>query len=238
MKLDLLAIGVHPDDVELGCAGTLIMHIRKGKTAGILDLTRGELGSRGTAEIRDRESEDACRIIGASIRENLRLADGFFENNKESQLRLIHVIRKYKPEIVLCNATTDRHPDHGRSAELVEDACFYSGLLKIETELNGVQQEAWRPHIILHYIQDRYMKPDIVVDVTSAWELKMQSIQAHTSQFYSSGSGEAETYIASKIFWDNITTRAMELGRNCGFTYAEGFTCRRTLGIENLSNLF
>ncbi len=238
MKLDILAIGVHPDDIELGCAGTLISHIQKGKQTGLLDLTRGELGSRGNADIRDAESEKAKKIIGAAVRENLNLADGFFENNRESQIKLIQVIRKYQPEIILCNAIHDRHPDHGRSAQLVEDASFYAGLLKIETSLNGTAQIPWRPKIVLHYIQDRYIKPDIVVDITSTWEKKMESVMAHASQFYSENSTEPETYIASKQFLENVASRHMEFGRTCGFTFAEGFTCGRIMGITNLFELF
>lgn len=238
MKLDILAIGVHPDDIELGCAGTLISHIQKGKQTGLLDLTRGELGSRGNADIRDAESEKAKKIIGAAVRENLNLADGFFENNRESQIKLIQVIRKYQPEIILCNAIHDRHPDHGRSAQLVEDASFYSGLLKIETSLNGTAQIPWRPKIVLHYIQDRYIKPDIVVDISATWEKKMESVMAHASQFYSENSTEPETYIASKHFLENVASRHMEFGRTCGFTFAEGFTCGRIMGITNLFELF
>lgn len=234
MKLDILAIGVHPDDIELGCAGTLISHIQRGKTIGLLDLTRGELGSRGTTDIRNAESEKAKIIIGAVVRENLNLADGFFENNQESQIKLIKVIRKYQPEIILCNAIHDRHPDHGRSAQLVEDACFYSGLIKIETENDGISQAAWRPKIVLHYIQDRYIRPDIVVDISETWDKKMESVMAHASQFYSENSSEPETYIASKQFLENVTSRHMEFGRSCGFTFAEGFTCGRIMGINNL----
>jgi bacillithiol biosynthesis deacetylase BshB1 len=238
MKLDILAIGVHPDDIELGCGGTLVAHIKKGKTVGLLDLTRGELGSRGTVDIRDAESEKAKNIIGAVVRENLNLADGFFENNQESQIKLIQLIRKYKPEIILCNAVHDRHPDHGRSAELVEDACFYSGLIKIITEENGIAQTAWRPKIVLHYIQDRYIIPDIVVDISATWDKKMESVLAHASQFYSENSTEPETYIASKQFLETVTSRHMEFGRSCGFTFAEGFTCGRIMGITNLFELF
>jgi len=237
MKIDILAIGVHPDDVELGCGGTLITHIQKGKSVGILDLTRGELGSRGTAEIRDAESEKAKNVIGAVIRENLHLADGFFENNKDAQIKLVEVIRKYQPEIILCNAITDRHPDHGRSAQLVEDACFYSGLHKIETTINGEIQKPWRPKIVLHYIQDRYIHPDIVVDISKVWDKKMESIMAHASQFYNENSDEPDTYIASSSFLENVTARHMEFGRTCGFKYAEGFTCNRIMGTDNLFHL-
>ncbi|MBC8173172.1 MAG: bacillithiol biosynthesis deacetylase BshB1 [Chitinophagales bacterium] len=237
MKLDILAFGVHPDDVELGCGGTLISQIQKGYTVGIIDLTRGELGTRGTPEIRDAESLKAKEIIGAVIRENLQLRDGFFQNDEASQIKTLGMIRKYQPEIILCSAIYDRHPDHGRASQLIEDAVFLSGLLKIKTIMDGEQQDPWRPKNIYHYIQDRYIKPDFVVDVSSVWDKKMQSIQAHASQFFQIDADEPNTYIASKVFWENITSRAMESGRACGFLYAEGFTCNKTIGATNIFHL-
>lgn len=237
MKLDILAFGAHPDDVELGCGGTLISQIKKGNSAGVIDLTRGELGSRGTPEIRDKEAIAAQMIMGCAVRENAGLRDGFFKNDEESQLRVIYYIRKYQPEIVFCNATFDRHPDHGRSASLVEDACFLSGLIKIETFDNGVMQKAHRPKIVLHYIQDRTMKPDIVVDITDFWEAKMDSVKAHKSQFYDPASNEPETYIASKGFLNGVEDRAVEMGRSCGFRYAEGFVSKRVLGVRDIFHL-
>ena len=238
MKLDILAFGVHPDDVELGCAGTLISHIAKGKTAGIIDLTRGELGSRGTPEIRDRESITAKNVIGAAIRENLNLEDGFFQNNLQSQLKVIQAIRKYQPDIIFCNAIRDRHPDHGRASSLIEEAWFLSGLIKIETTDGNNKQEPWRSRIVLHYIQDRFIQPDIVVDVSTVWEKKMESIQAHASQFYNGNTNDPPTYIASKEFWENISSRAMEMGRPCGFLYGEGFTAAKYIGIKNIFELY
>src|ERR1035437_9510045 len=184
MKLDIFAIGAHPDDVELSCAGTILKHIALGKKCGILDLTAGELGTRGSAELRLTEATNAAKILGVSVRDNLKIADGFFKNDKEHQLEIIKKIREYQPEIVLCNAVSDRHPDHGRSAALVSEACYYSGLIRIETKLNGVNQQAWRPKAVYHYIQDRQLKPDFVVDVTSFFEKKMEAIQAFKSQFY------------------------------------------------------
>jgi len=238
MKLNVLAFGAHPDDAELSCSGTLISQIRKGNTAGIIDLTRGELGSRGTAEIRDQEGEDARKIIGASIRENLNLEDGFFRNDRETQMKAITVIRKFQPEYILCNATDDRHPDHGRAAKLIEDAVFLAGLIKIETTENGTPQNLWRPKMVLHYIQDRYINPDIVIDISDVWEQRMESIKAHRSQFYDPNSNEPETYVASKIFFEMIESRAREMGRSSGFKFAEGYTCGRMFGIKDLTQLY
>ncbi|MEZ5014541.1 MAG: bacillithiol biosynthesis deacetylase BshB1 [Chitinophagales bacterium] len=237
MKLDILAFGAHPDDVELSCSGTLLMEIHKGKKAGIIDLTAGEMGSRGTAEIRAHEAEDARKILGAEMRRNLHLPDAQFENNHANRLEVIRMIRAYRPTYVLCNAIGDRHPDHGRSAQLVEEACFLSGLIKIETEWEGNAQIAYRPQLVLHYIQDRYIHPDIVIDISAVWEQRMESIRAHRSQFYDPDSGEPETYISSKGFFDGIERRAREMGRSCGYMYAEGFTCNRILGAHYLSDL-
>ncbi len=238
MKLDILAFGAHPDDVELSCSGTLLHQITNGNTAGIVDLTRGELGSRGTTAIRDQEALKAAEILGITVRHNLDLPDGFFENNRDSQIKAVELIRRYKPDIVLCNATDDRHPDHGRAAKLVEDACFLAGLMKIETAPDGRLQEAWRPRLVLHYIQDRYLRPDIVVDISPYWEKRMESILAHASQFYDPHSSEPETYIASKGFFEMIDTRAREMGRANGFKYAEGFTCSRVLGVKDIASVF
>lgn len=237
MKLDILAIGVHPDDVELSCAGTLLKHIALEKKCGILDLTCGELGTRGSGELRLKEAANAAKILGVSVRDNLKMADGFFKNDAEHQLEIIKKIRQYQPEIVICNAITDRHPDHGRSSALVSEACFYSGLLRIETELNGVKQQHWRPKVVYHYIQDRHVKPDFIVDVTPYVETKMQSIKAYSSQFYNPNSKEPESPISMRSFFDFIESRMRTLGRDAGFEYAEGFTTERTIGVQNLFDL-
>lgn len=238
MKLHILAIGAHPDDVELGCAGTLITQVKLGHQVGILDLTRGETGTRGTPEIRDAESIAAAAIIGAAVRENLGLPDGFIDQSREQKMALIRVLRKYQPDIVIGNAMDDRHPDHGNAATLIEEACFLSGLAKITTDINGEVQQHWRPRLVLHYIQDRYLQPDIVMDITPVMDQKMASILAHKSQFFDPSSNEPETYIASKGFLDNIPARAMEHGRPCGFTYGEAFTCKKYIGVNNILNIF
>jgi bacillithiol biosynthesis deacetylase BshB1 len=237
MKLDMLAFGAHPDDIELGCAGALILAAKAGKKTGMVDLTRGELGTRGNADIRAAEAEEARKILGATVRENLALRDGFFENNEASRLAVIKILRKYQPDIVFCNAIFDRHPDHGKAAQLVEDAGFLSGLAKIETTENGTPQLPFRPRLILHYIQDRMMKPDIVIDVTEVWQQRMQSILAHKSQFYNPASNEPDTYIASKQFLETLDDRAAEFGRSCGFKLAEGFVCKRVMGVADLFSL-
>lgn len=238
MKLDILAFGAHPDDVELGCSGTLLKEIHHGRTAGIIDLTRGELGSRGTAEIRAAEAIAAARILGCSIRENLGLEDGFFEHDKSSRIRVIEMIRKYRPDVVLCNALDDRHSDHGRAGELVEAAAFLSGLVKIETFHDGELQQPWRPRLVLHYMQDRWIQPDIVVDITEFWDQRMASIQAHRSQFFDPESQEPSTYISSRNFFDSIEGRAREVGRFAQFTYGEGFSAKRTIGVSSLLDLW
>lgn len=237
MKLDILAIGVHPDDVELSCAGTLLKHIALGKTAGILDLTRGELGTRGSAELRTKEANASAKILGLSVREQLTMPDGFFENNESYQREIIKMIRKYQPEIVLCNAVSDRHPDHGRAAKLTADACFYSGLIKIETELDGKKQAAWRPKVVYHYIQDHYLKPDFVVDITAHFDKKMESVMAFSSQFFDPSSKEPETPISSKNFRDYIIAKHAMMGRSINVEYAEGFTVSRAIGVKNLFDL-
>jgi N-acetylglucosamine malate deacetylase 1 len=237
MKLDILAIGVHPDDVELSCSGTLLKHIAMGKVCGILDLTSGELGTRGSGPLRLEEAAAAAKILGVVVRDNLGMADGFFENNKEHQLRIIQKIREYQPEIILCNAVSDRHPDHGRAAKLVSEACFYSGLIKLESELNGKKQEAWRPKAVYHYIQDRQMKPDFVVDVTAFVDKKMEAIRAFKSQFYNPGSNEPESPISVKNFFDVVLGKMSVYGRDAGYDYAEGFVTERTIGVKDLFDL-
>ena len=237
MKLDILAFGAHPDDVELGCAATIAKEISLGKKVGIVDLTRGELGTRGSAELRDKEAANAAGILGVTVRENLGFADGFFKNDKEHQLEVIKMIRKYQPEIVLCNAIDDRHIDHPKGSQLVSDACFLSGLLKIATELDGAQQEKWRPKQVYHYIQWKNIEPDFVIDVTGFMDKKISSVMAYSSQFFDPKSSEPETPITSKNFTDSIEYRAKDLGRLIGVDYAEGFTSERYVAIENFSKL-
>lgn len=237
MKIDILAIGVHPDDVELSCSGTILKHIAQGKKVGILDLTIGELGSRGSGELRLVEAANSAKLLGVEFRENIGLADGFFENDKESQLAIIKMIRKYQPEVVLANAVRDRHPDHGRASKLISDACFYSGLLKIETNLEGEQQTHWRPKAVYHYIQDRLIKPDFVVDVSEFLDKKIASIQCFSSQFYNPESKEPKTPISGEEFFDFIKGRMMQFGREIGVQYAEGFTAERYIGVEDLLGL-
>jgi bacillithiol biosynthesis deacetylase BshB1 len=238
-KLDILVLSVHPDDAELGCAGTLLKHIALGKKAGIIDLTRGELGTRGTPAIREQEAEAAAKILGLTLRENLGLPDGFFQNTIEYQLKVIEVIRKYKPEIIITNAYHDRHPDHGRASELVETSVFLSGLRKIETHENGVLQDVWRPNVLLHFIQDRYIEPDIVIDVTEHWDKKIASMLAFGSQFFNPEwkEDEPQTYISSPEFIKTVEGRGREFGKIIQVQYAEGFTSRRILGVDNLFNL-
>jgi N-acetylglucosamine malate deacetylase 1 len=237
MKLDILAIGVHPDDVELSCAGTILKHIELGKTVGILDLTLGELGTRGNATIRTQEAMHAASIIGVSVREQLNMADGFFENNETNQRLIIEVIRKYQPELILCNAISDRHPDHGRAAKLTTDACFYSGLLKVETKENTTTQKPWRPKAVYHYIQDNFIEPDFVIDVTAYNDKKMESIMAYSSQFFDPNSKEPQTPISSKNFIDYINAKARLFGRSINVDFAEGFTVNRYMGVNNLFDL-
>jgi bacillithiol biosynthesis deacetylase BshB1 len=238
IKLDILVLPVHPDDAELGCAGTILKHIAGGKKVGIADLTRGELGTRGSAEIREQEAAESGRILGLSARENIGIADGFFENTKEDQLKVIETIRKYQPEIIITNAYHDRHPDHGRANELVEASAFLSGLRKIETYFNGELQQAWRPGLVLHFIQDNYIKPDILVDVTDYWDKKIESILAYGSQFYNpEWEDEPQTYISSPEFIQVIEARAREFGKSIQVKFAEGFTSRKILGVDSLFDL-
>lgn len=237
-KLDILAIGVHPDDVELSASGTILKHIALGKKVGILDLTRGELGTRGTAELRTQEAMKASKILGLTVREQLTMADGFFENNETHVKQIIQIIRQYQPEIVLCNAISDRHPDHGRSAKLAADACFYSGLIKIETkDSNGNIQPAWRPKAVYHYIQEQYIEPDFVIDITPYMDKKMESIMAYSSQFYNPNSKEPVTPIAVANYMDYVKAKGTLYGKAIGCDYAEGFTVNRTIGVNNLFDL-
>lgn len=237
MKIDILAIGVHPDDVELSCAATLAKERSRGKVIGILDLTRGELGTRGTAEIRDQEAKRAGEILDVAFRHNLRMRDGFIENNEQSQLKIIEIIRKYQPDIVLCNAVDDRHPDHGKAGKLTSDACFLSGLRKIETHFEGEKQEAWRPKHVYHYIQWKNLEPDVVVDVSGFIDKKVEAVLAYESQFYSPGSNEPETPISSANFKESLNYRAKDLGRLIGVDYAEGFTVERHVAVDSLYDL-
>lgn len=237
MKLDILAFGAHPDDVELGCSGTIAKEVALGKKVGIVDLTRGELGTRGTAEIRDLEAKDAAKVLGVSVRENLNFRDGFFVNDEAHQMEIIQVLRKYQPDIVLCNAEKDRHIDHGKGASLVSDACFLSGLRRIQTTMNGTQQEAWRPKHVFHYIQWQPLIPDFYVDITGFMDEKVNSIYAYKSQFYDPNSKEPETPISSKNFIDSVIYRSKDYGRVAGVEYAEGFTTNQALVISSLEQL-
>ena len=228
MKLDVLAIGAHPDDVELGCSGTLINEVKRGKKVGIVDLTQGELGTRGTVDTRYAEAAEAAIIMGISARENLKMRDGFFRNDEEHQMQVIKALRKYKPEIVIANILEDRHPDHGRGGWLVYDACFFSGLRQIKTfDDDGTEQEKWRPKMLLHYIQDRFYEPDIIVDVSDVWEQRMQSIKAYKTQFHDPQSQEPQSYLSTPEFIEAITARARSLGKRIGVKYGEGFLSKK-----------
>jgi len=240
IKLDLLVIAVHPDDAELGAGGTIAKYVAEGKKVGIVDLTRGELGTRGTAETRDREANDAASILGLTVRDNLALRDGFFNNSEEDKLAVIRAIRQYQPEIIITNAITDRHPDHGRAGHMVSEACFLSGLRKIETSYDGVLQEAHRPRLVLQMIQDYYIKPDIVMDITDFYAVKEKSILAYKTQFYTgeeSGSDEPQTYISNPDFMESTAARAREFGRSIQVKYAEGFTVKKILGVDDIFHL-
>ena len=237
MKLDILAIGAHPDDVELGCGATIAKEISLGKKVGILDLTRGELGTRGSAEIRDKEAAAAAKILGVSVRENLAFADGFFVNDKEHQLEIIKIIRKYQPNVVLCNAIDDRHIDHPKGSKLASDACFLSGLRKIETELDGEEQEAWRPKQVYHYLQWKNIEPDFVIDVSGFIEKKDEAVRAYASQFFDPNSKEPVSPITSKNFIDSVHYRARDMGRLIGVEYAEGYTSERYVAVEKIDDL-
>ena len=230
--VDILAIGVHPDDVELGCSGTLLKHIAMGKSAGILDLTLGEMGTRGTPELRTKEAEASAKRLGAKFRKQLNLGDCTFENTAATRLEIIRVIREHRPEIVLCNAIEDRHPDHGRAAKLVADACFYSGLRKIESG-----QEAWRPRAVYHYIQDHFIHPDFVIDVTDFADQKREAIMTFSSQFYNAASTEPQTAISTPEFMESMFAKMSIWGRSINVRYAEGFTVSRYLGVNSLFDL-
>lgn len=237
MKVDVLAIGAHPDDVELGCGGTIAKLISEGKKVAIIDLTEGELGTRGTNETRAIEAKNAAEILGISARENLKMKDGFLINSEEYQLRIIKAIRTYQPEIVFCNAVDDRHPDHAKAAKLVSDACFLSGLIKIETEESGKKQEKWRPKQVFHYIQWKNIEPDFVIDISGFLDKKIESCLAYKTQFYDPTSTEPTTPISSKSFLDSITYRAQDLGRLAGVEHAEGFTTEKTLALKNFDGI-
>jgi N-acetylglucosamine malate deacetylase 1 len=233
MKVDILAFGVHPDDVELGCSGTLIACIAQGKQVAVIDLTRGELGTRGTADTRKTEAANAAKVMGVHARENLEMPDAFFQNDETNVRKVIIAIRKYQPEIVLCNAPEDRHPDHGRSSKLVADAAFLSGLRKIETLLDGKQQEAWRPTYVFHYIQDRYLKPDFVFDISNYHDKKIEAILCYTTQFNNTDSIEPQTYISTPDFLNTVKSRALMLGKRIGVKYAEGYISSKIPGISS-----
>jgi bacillithiol biosynthesis deacetylase BshB1 len=233
MKTDILAFGVHPDDVELGCSGTLITAAAQGKKVAVIDLTRGELGTRGTAETRHVEAAKAAEVMGIHARENLAMADGFFQKDEVNIRKVIVAIRKYQPEIVLCNAPEDRHPDHGRSSELVADAAFLSGLRKIKTEYEGKEQEHWRPSYVFHYIQDRYLKPDFLFDISDAYEQKIKAVLCYTTQFNTTDTSEPETYISNPDFLDVIKARALMFGKRIGVKYAEGYLTTKMIGVKS-----
>ncbi|SRR5690554_6276921 len=234
-KVDILAIGAHPDDVELAAGGTIVKSIQQGKTVAIVDLTQGELGSRGTVETRYDEAANAAKIMGVEYRENLKLADGFFEETKENLLKLITAIRKYQPEIVLANAPSDRHPDHGRGNSFISRACFLSGLLKVETTSEGKKQKHWRPKVVYYYIQDRYLTPSFIVDVSEQRDQKFEAILAYKTQFYQSDMTGPQTPISGQEFLDALEARLIQYGRDIGVKYGEGFITERPVGINDIS---
>ncbi|MEO5645823.1 MAG: bacillithiol biosynthesis deacetylase BshB1 [Bacteroidia bacterium] len=235
--IDILAIGIHPDDVELSCAGTLLKHIAAGYSAGIIDLTKGELGTRGSAELRLKEADAAAKILGVQFRENLGMEDGFFKNDKINLFLLVEKIRQYRPKIVLCNAVSDRHPDHGRAAKMVSEACFYSGLAKIETAFKKEIQLPHRPQAVYHYIQDRNLKPDLVVDITPFIDKKIEAIMAFSSQFFDPESTEPATPISSPEFMETVKAKMRVYARDIQVEFAEGFTVERTIGVDDLVKL-
>ncbi|MHB1922643.1 MAG: bacillithiol biosynthesis deacetylase BshB1 [Chitinophagaceae bacterium] len=237
MKLDILALAAHPDDVELSCSGTLLIHAAQGKKVGVADLTQGELGTRGSAAIRLEEATAAAQVMGLSVRENIKLADGFFSNDRLHQLRLIEVIRKYQPEIILANALEDRHPDHGRAARLIADSCFLAGLKKIETIFEGKIQSPWRPRQVFHYIQDRYLHPQLVIDISLVMEKKIAAIKCYATQFLAPEQEDNQTYISTPDFFDSIIYRSRMMGKMIGVEYGEGFNSEKVPGVNNFFDL-
>lgn len=237
MKLNILAFGAHPDDVEMSAGGTLVKHIELGYTCGIIDLTQGEMGTRGNIETRKEEAANAAKILGVSVRENLKMRDGFFRNDEEHQMLVIEMLRKYQPDIVFANAISDRHPDHAKAADLLRVSCFLSGLAKVSTFIEGKKQEAWRPRAVYHYIQDERLKPDLLIDISSAIEKKMDSIRAYKTQFHNPESKEPETYISKPTFLDALKGRLLEWGKTIGVDYAEGFTVNKIVGVKDLMEL-
>ncbi|MBL0357909.1 MAG: bacillithiol biosynthesis deacetylase BshB1 [Chitinophagaceae bacterium] len=237
MKLDILAFGVHPDDIELSCSGVLLAEKLRGKKTGAIDLTKGELGTRGSAEIREKEASAAAKILQLDVRENLAMADGFFKNDEAHQRKIITAIRKYQPEIILCNAPEDRHPDHGRSAQLVEDAAFLSGLRKIETLDDGQLQQPWKPAYVFNYIQDRYLNPGFVIDITDVMEQKIESIKAYSTQFHNPDLDEPPTYISTPDFLDSVIYRSKMMGKMIGVKYGEGFISKKMIGFSSFNAL-
>jgi bacillithiol biosynthesis deacetylase BshB1 len=238
MKLDILAIAAHPDDAELSCSGTLMLHKLQGYKTGIVDLTQGELGSRGSIVLRKEESDTASKILQLDARENMKFRDGFFKNDEAHQLSLIQMIRKYQPNIVLANAPTDRHPDHGRAAALTKDACYYAGLVKIETALDGEKQKPWRPKKIFNYIQDQYLEPDFIIDISSTMAQKMQCILAFKSQFLDDDANGPATYISSEEYTERVKYRNDLMGKKIGVKYGEGFlSIHNHVGLKNFDGI-
>ncbi len=235
--LKILAIAAHPDDVELSCSGTLIKHARMGHAVGVLDLTGGELGTRGSLDLRLQEADDAGKVMGLKVRVNAGMADGFFINDEAHQRKLIAYIRHYRPEIVIANALNDRHPDHGKGGRLIADACFFSGLRKIVTEWEGTEQEPWRPKRVFHMIQDRVLEPSFIVDITDEFETKMESVLCYKSQFTNDNTSEPVTYISKNGFLDAIISRDTLFGKRIGVKYGEGFVCENTPGVSDLGKL-
>ncbi len=238
MKLDILVLAAHPDDAELGCGGTIAKHVKLGKKVGIVDLTKGELGTRGTVEIRASEAAEAAKILGLAVRENIGLPDGYFSNNADAQQAILQVVRKYRPEIVLANAIRDRHPDHPKAATLIYDACFLAGLKQVNSKDEaGNDQAAWRPKVVYHYIQSQLIQPDFLVDVSDSWETKMQAVRAFKSQFFDPNNNGPQTYISNPQFMQMIESRGIEFGHAIGVGYAEGFTVRNVIGVNSLFDL-
>lgn len=238
MKLDILVLAPHPDDAELGCGGTIARHTAQGLKVGIIDFTQGELSTRGTPEIRQKEAAEAAKVLGVTVRENLGLADGFFVNDRVTRIELIRKIRTYCPTIILASAVEDRHPDHGRAAALAQDVFFLSGLEKIKTaDHQGMEQAPWRPSVMYHYIQSQYLTPHFIVDISEQWEQKEKAIRSYKSQFFDPQSKEPETYISRQGFLDMVKARAVDFGLSIGAGFGEGFTIRRTPGVRRLTDL-